>query len=477
MNRAHRTVTWIGAGLVLAAAIGVAVAFLSGLRGPSKLESAAQAPSGKAPASADANADRPVQVKVVRPKREHLRRVSTPQPAHVAPYEKTDIQAKVAGYLEMVGPALGPDGKPIMEKDGKPRPLDIGDRVTKGQKLAELSIPEMKQELARKAALVEKARADLGQATAAVAAADAMAAAANAKIDEIASLVAKHDADVIYRKVEYERYLGLYKRSRIEEALVDKELNHLRAAEATLAAAKSAVVTAQANAKVEQAKLIQARADEKAATARIKVAQADLRYTEIMVDYATIRAPYDGILTRRLVDPGDFIQSATTAKATPLFTVARVDRLRIVAEIPEAEAGLVRIGQPAGFHMNATRGQPLTGKVVRFADALDPGTRTMRVEVEVDAPRTTLRPGMFGSGTIVLVDIPDALTLPASALAAGKAPCVLCVQDGRVQRREIEIGYDDGVRMQITRGLLADAQVIADARAPVREGQTVEVAK
>ncbi len=139
--------------------------------------------------------------------------------------------------------------------------------------------------------------------------------------------------------------------------------------------------------------------------------------------------------------------------------------------------GLVRIGQPAGFHMNATRGQPLTGKVVRFADALDPGTRTMRVEVELDAPRTTLRPGMFGSGTIVLVDIPDALTLPASALSAGKKPCVLLVLDGRVQRREIEMGYDDGVRVQITRGLNADAQVIADGKAAVRDGQAVEITR
>ncbi|MCI0682660.1 MAG: efflux RND transporter periplasmic adaptor subunit [Gemmataceae bacterium] len=415
-----------------------------------------------------------MRVKVLRPTREHLKRVSTPQPAHVEPYEKTEMHAMVSGYLEFIAPSLGPDGKARLEKDGEPRRLDIGDRVNKGQVLAVVSVPQMKQEVVQKAALVDKARAELGQAKAAVQAAEALAAAAQAKIDEVKSLVAKYQADVKYREGEYRRYAGLAKQNAVQGDVVDKEENQLRAAEAALMAARNAVTTADANARVETARQIQAVADEKAADARLQVAQADLKHAEIMVDYATIKAPWDGVITRRLADPGDFIQSATTGKGTPLFSLARVDRLRIVSTVPEAEAGLVKIGQAASFQLH---GQPLTGKVVRLADALDSGTRTMRIEVELDAPQPTLRPGMFGSGTtITLVDIPNALTLPASALTTGSKPCVLCVEAGQVQRKEIGVCYNDGVRIQVMEGLTADAQVIADGKSSLREGQSVAVA-
>jgi len=432
MKRMNRTVAWVVAGLTLTSAAGVA-AFLIGLPGCSEQKPAAPSPSVD-PQSAIRNPQSPARVKVVRP------RVSTPQPSHIEPYEKTDIHAKVSGYLEMIGPALGPDGKPLLDLDnGKPRPLDIGDPVTKGQVLAELSVPEMKQEVVQKAALVEKARSEVGQATAAVQAAKA--------------LVAQHDADVAYHRVEHKRYLDLFKQDAVDGQVVDKEEKLLRRAEAT-------VVTAQKNVQVKQA-------DEKAAEARLKVAEADLKYAEIMVDYATIRAPYDGIITRRLLDTGTFVQSAASGKPSPLFTVARVEPLRIVADIPETEAAWVRIGQKASY---LHQGKPLSGTVVRFADALDFGSRTMRTEIELDAPVTMLRPGMF-SATVF------PMTLPTTALVAGAKPSVLCVEDGRAKRREIEIGHSDGVHVQITGGLSGDAVVIADGKAAVREGQAVEVAK
>lgn len=478
MKCTTRTSACLGAGVIVIATAGLAAFFMIGLSGCSNPESAAQVPAGKQSASlvTTADSDQPVRVKVMRPTREHLKRVSTPQPAHVEPYEKTEILAKVSGYLDAIAPHFAADGKPVLEKDGAPRPLDIGDRVKKGQVLAVLAVPEMKQELIQKAALVDKARADLGQAKAAVQAAEALEAAAQAKVKESVSLVAKYDADVKYYDGEHKRYLSLYERNGVEGARVDKEANQLKAAEAALVAAKNAVLTAEANAKVDKAREIQARADEKAADARLKVAEADFKHMEIMVDYASIKAPYDGILTRRLVDTGDFIQSAMTGKGTPLFSLARVDRLRIVSEVPEAEAGLVKVGQTAIFQLNASRGQPLTGKVARLADALDTGTRTMRIEVELDVSSPTLRPGMFGSGTITLADIRDALTLPASILVAGSKPSVLCVEGDRVVRREVEIGFNDGGRVQITRGLTAESKVIAHGKSSVREGQAVEIA-
>src|SRR5262249_23954798 len=151
-----------------------------------------------APAAARAGPDQPVRVKVVRPERAHLTRLSIPQPAHVAPYEKTDLFAKVAGYLDSFGQ--------VKDAQGKMRPVDIGDRVAKDDVLARLAVPEMEEERLQKAALVDQARAELGQAEAALAAAATLVEAAKAKREESASHVARYEADLAFRKVEYERY-------------------------------------------------------------------------------------------------------------------------------------------------------------------------------------------------------------------------------------------------------------------------------
>jgi membrane fusion protein (multidrug efflux system) len=264
----------------------------------------------------------------------------------------------------------------------------------------------------------------------------------------------------------------------VQKDVVDSELNQLRAAEASLIASKANVTTTDANVKVEQAKLVQAQADVSSAKARVEAARADLEHTVILLGYGKITAPYDGVITQRLVHPGAFIQSAATSKTDHLFTIARVDRMRIVTEIPESESAWIKIGQPATLQVDAARGQQLAGKVARLADALDRRSRTMLVEVELDAPTQLLRAGMYGSVTIILADYPDALLLPTSALLAeaGK-PAVMIVKDGKAYRQEVDLGYNDGVRIQINRGLNGDEQVITEGKNTVREGQPVESAK
>jgi HlyD family secretion protein len=466
----NRTVAWVVAGLALTSTAGLVAVFVIGLPGCSGQQSAAQTQTGKQPVSpaATSGSDQTLRVKVVRLTREALKRQSTPQPAHVGPYEKTDIYARVAGYLDTLGEIAG--------TDGKMRPVDIGDRVKKDQVLVKLSVPEMEQERQQKAALVDQAQAEQGQAEASLAAAEAMVQAAKAKLEESASHVARYEAELAFRKGEYDRYDTLVKERAVRQELADEKLNQYRAAGAAHKAAKAALATDEANIKVEQAKSLKAKADVTSAKARLKVAQANHEQTVIMLNYATIKAPYDGVITRRLVDTGAFVQSAATGKAEPLFTLARVDRLRIIADIPEAEASQVKLGQTATLLVNASRGQLLKGKVIRFADALDSGTRTMRTEVELDGPALMLRPGTFGSVTILLVDVPDALMLPTSAVVLGGKPAVLVVEEGKARRREVELGFNEGGRVQVIGGLTGNELVIADGKTPAKDGQAVEVA-
>ncbi len=339
------------------------------------------APSSAAAASPPA-AGRPSAATIppATPAGQELRRETT-QPAHLESYERTDVYAKASGFLKSVQ-------------------VDIGDRVLKDQLLAELWIPEMEQELQQKLARVEQARAVVEQMQAQLASAAALVAAAEAQLAETRALLAAAEAEVEYRRSEHGRMAALVASRTINEALQDEKLKQLRSAEANLVAAQARIQSMQAQLAVERTRHREAEANLAHAQSQLQVAQADREQTSVLMQYAQVRAPYDGIVTHRRVDTGDFVTSAATTRTEPLFTVERVDRLRIIFDVPESESSLVAVGQPTTLHVDALKGRSFPGRVKRTAGVLDARTRTLRVEAELDEPQPSLRPGMYGMITV-----------------------------------------------------------------------------
>jgi multidrug efflux pump subunit AcrA (membrane-fusion protein) len=125
-----------------------------------------------------------------------------------------------------------------------------------------------------------------------------------------------------------------------------------------------------------------------------------MKKTEVLAEYSQVKAPFGGTITDRRVDTGAFVASAASNKPEPLFTLCRVDRLRIVVDIPESEAPFIRVGQTVELKVDAIKDQLFIGSVKRTAGVLDTRTRTLRVEAELDSQPLELRPGMFGLMTI-----------------------------------------------------------------------------
>ena len=397
-----------------------------------------------------------VGVTVVKPTVEDLRRV-TSQPAHVEPYERTNVYAKASGFVAKVT-------------------VDIGDRVDADQVLAELWIPEMQQERLQKEAAVEEARAAVGQAQANLTAADAQVSAAEAKRVEAQSSISQQEAELAFRRSEHARIAGLVRGQAVNASLEDEKLKQLQSAEASLAGAKAGLGSAEALVRVEQARRIQAQANVKYAETRVRVAEADLRHTEILIGYAQIRAPYRGVVTHRGIDTGHFVASATNSNADLLFTVVRMDKLRIICDVPETESSLVRVGQRASLVVDAIKGRSFDGQVARTTGVLDSRARTLRVEVELDSSAIDLRPGMFGTLTIALAQRPQAVLLPARCIRyEGGKPLVFCVTDGLIVKRPVKLGYFDGSRAEILEGIQAGDSVVVDSRSAIRPGQGVEI--
>jgi multidrug resistance efflux pump len=324
----------------------------------------------------------PSSVAVVTPSPEAARQ-STSQPAHILPYEQTEILAKTSGFVSQVH-------------------VDIGDMVEKDQVLAELWIPEMEQEMLLKEAEVAEAKATIDQMAAAVVAARSLLNAAIAKQRQVQATVAQHEADAAYRRSEYDRIARLVADRALNEAMLDEKGKWLRSAESALAGARAAVSSAAATIEVEKARLNQAKANERHALARLKVAEADFKKSEVLAAYARIKAPFAGLITDRRIDTGAFVATAASNQSEPLFTLCRVDRLRIIVDIPESETSRVQVGQSVELRVDALREEVFLGTIKRTTGVLDTRTRTLRVEAELDSPQSSLRPGMFGLMTIDL---------------------------------------------------------------------------
>jgi RND family efflux transporter MFP subunit len=141
-----------------------------------------------------------------------------------------------------------------------------------------------------------------------------------------------------------------------------------------------------------RAALDRARSDLAAAADAIDVATADAHHAQAMLAYARIEAPFDGVVIRRNIDTGDLTRPGPDGP--PLFVVARSDVVTIAVDVPEAVATEVNPCDRASVRIRAMNGRIVEGKVSRISWALDPKTRTIRVEIDIPIPGGRLRPGL-----------------------------------------------------------------------------------
>ncbi len=215
--------------------------------------------------------------------------------------------------------------------------------------------------------------------------------------------------------------------------------------------------------------------DVDAAKAKYESAKAAMERLKVLVDYATIRTPFAGVITQRFADPGAMIQAANTSmNAMPIVKIASMDKLRIRVDVPESEVPLVKVGTKAKVSVRELPGQEFEGTVARFGVALEQSTRTMQAEIDLPNSKHTFRPGMFAQVTLHLFAEENALTLPAAALVIEKNQTfVYCVEHNTVKKKPVIIGTDDGVRPVIAQGLTGDELVIVSGRESVVDGAKV----
>jgi RND family efflux transporter MFP subunit len=331
------------------------------------------------------------------------------------PYQDVDVHGEVSGYIRHIY-------------------VDIGDRVHAGQTLAVLEVPELDAEVAGAQAGITQARQN---------------------IDRLQNEVAREEADYAATHADYVR---LKQASDQQPGLVaEQEIDDARARDrsdaAQVEAAKSAVAAAQG---------------------QLGVARANNLRVSSLVHYATITAPFSGVVTMRYADTGSLIPAGTSENnAQAVVRLAQSDLLRLRMPIPEEDVPLVHVGTMVTIHVQAT-GQQFPGSVIRFSRDVSNATRTMLAEVDVPNPDLTLTPGMYADVTFVLQQKTGALIVPASSVIQGDQPSVMLVDSRNgVQRRSVVLGIAGANEQEITGGLSEGDRVIIGQLSTLQPGEKV----
>jgi RND family efflux transporter MFP subunit len=338
--------------------------------------------------------------------------------AEFQPYQQVDVMAKVAGYVRSIK-------------------VDMGDRVREGQVLATLEIPEMEDDLARGAAAIDQANAEIATASDELHRAEA--------VHELAHLSYTRIADVLKREP------GLVPQQEVDEARSRDVI-----AEAQVSAAKSGLRTAEQ---------------------RSRVARADQTRVQTLHKYMTIAAPFDGVVTKRYANEGSMIQAGTASQtqAMPIVQLSQNNLLRLILPVPESAVSRVHVGGTVDVRVSSLA-RTFPGRVARFAGDIQQSTRTMDTEVDVPNPSLTLMPGMYAEVNLRVAESRDALSVPLDAVDRnGTSTRVYTVTpSGAIHIVAVTLGLEDDRRVEVRSGLRDGDMVVVGRRTGLKDGQQVQ---
>ena len=298
--------------------------------------------------------------------------------------------------------------------------VDIGDRVKQGRLLVQLDTPELDQQLAR-------GRASLSQTIAALAQAEANR--------EYAHVTARREAELFAKSL-------------------------ISAQESDQARTQAAVWDANVN----------------AAKANVAAQRAGVAQLEQLVSFGRVYAPFDGTITRRLVDVGTLVNSGAGSSAAALFEIAATDPMLAYVEVPQVFAPSVRAGEDAKIAVRNFRGRVFPGRVTRTAGALDAASRTLRTEVRVPNPSGELLAGMYVEVSLDVAVTHQVIRVPSSAVIADARGVHVAIVDasGKVHLVAVTSGLDNGNTIDVVAGLSGGEQVVATPPSDIRDGMQVQ---
>jgi RND family efflux transporter MFP subunit len=324
----------------------------------------------------------------------------------------------VSEHIMVVGNLIGAATVEVVPKvSGRLQGVTVrlGDRVRKGQTLAQVEDREIREQVRQAEASFEVARATVRQ----------------------------READLKFAQTALDRSRSLFSRNLLPRQTLDDAEARSQAAEAQLDLAR----------------------------AQFNQSQARLDELRITLGNTVIASPVDGFVAKRNLDPGAF-----ASQNSPVVSVVDLSTVRMVANLIERDAKRVHDGTEAGVEVDAYPGERFKGHVARVAPVFDPATRTAEMEIEVPNPEGRLKPGMYARVNLTVGIRENALVVPRNAVVdiEGKRG-VFVPQQNRAAFRAVQTGLQDENRVEITHGLQDGSHVITTGALALRDGDPIQM--
>ena len=206
--------------------------------------------------------------------------------------------------------------------------------------------------------------------------------------------------------------------------------------------------------------------------AAVAAASADVQRLEELRSFARITAPFDGTITARSLDVGKLV---TAGGSSELYRVAQTNMLRVFVRIPQTYARAVKVGQDATLTLAEMTGRSYQGKVVRTAGSIDPASRTLLTEIEVDNTKGELFAGSYAQVHLNAATDEASLTVPSNAvLFRAVGPQLAVVDDtSHVVLRAARLGRDFGTAIEIIEGVKLGERVVINPPDSIFDGAEV----
>jgi RND family efflux transporter MFP subunit len=221
-----------------------------------------------------------------------------------------------------------------------------------------------------------------------------------------------------------------------------------------------------------------ARSALEASEATAAAAHAQVRTAEARLAKSFITSPMDGVIATRGVNVGDRVENM--GSGAPMFRIVDNRLLDLTVSVPSVHLGVVRVGQPLAFTVDAIPGRTFTGTVMFINPAVDEASRAAKVVAEVRNAGDVLKGGLFARGRIVVSNKADVLQVPRAALLnwniTGATAEVFVVRDGKVEKRSVRTGQVAGSAVTIVAGLVSGDQVVTRGGFALKAGDRVTVA-
>jgi membrane fusion protein (multidrug efflux system) len=199
-------------------------------------------------------------------------------------------------------------------------------------------------------------------------------------------------------------------------------------------------------------------------------AKSNWQMQETMQAYLVVTAPFNGVITERNVHPGALV-SAESKDSKPMLELKDIARLRLQVDIPENQAGTMKVNDTISFYTSALPGKRITGHISRKSMNVNAQFRSERVEVDVTNSDEQLSPGMYADVVIYSKTSSNGFSVPKSCIVTSTdRKYVLSIRDGKINKMDVTTGNESGNRIEVFGNLIKSDSLITNANDEIKEG-------